>query len=221
MQQSTTVIFGFGSFFRSLAFGRNSLKYRARHHHQQQRQPEQSHARSTEVLDAREHIVPQFEQRRMVTHTVAQGNDCTQAPERRIATLARQEQAKESKEGQQGTRVVMVELECIVTPIERRASLQLTVFIHGEAHERGTFEVARLFVLFINVYTHKARQQNLRHFFLVQGPADGVAVIGVAIVATHRLCGRVHVRRHNLETRKRKAKAEAHRRKAEALAAGL
>ena len=115
----------------------------------------------------------------------------------------------------------MVQLERIVAPIERRTTLQLAVFVHRETHEGRTFEVTRLFVLFVNVYTHKARQQNLRHFFLVQGPADRVAVIGVAIVAAHRLRGRVHIRRHNLETRKRKAKAEAHRSKAKALAASL
>ena len=210
MQQSATVIFSFGSFFRSLCVTRNRLQNRACHHHQQQRQPEQRHTRSAEVLDAGEHIVPQLEQRRMVTHTVAQRHDSAQAPERRIATLARQEQAKESEEGQQGTRIIMVKLERIVAPIERRAALQLAVFIHRETYERGTFEVAGLFVLLVNVYAYKTRQQYLGHFFLVQGPADRVTVIGVAIVAAHRLRGRVHIRRHNLETRKRKAKAETH-----------
>ena len=185
MQQGATVIFGFGGFFRSLALGTQSLKNRARHHHQQERQPEQRHARSAEILDTGEHIVPQLEQRRMVAHAVTQGDNSTQAPESRIATLARKEQAKESEEGKERARIVVVQFERIVAPIERRTTLQLAVFVHRETHERGTFEVTRLFVLFVNVYTHKARQQNLRHFFLVQGPTHGVAVIGVAIVTAH------------------------------------
>ena len=215
------IIFGFGSLFGSLCVARNRLKHRARHHYQQERQPKQGHTRSAEVLDAGKHIIPQLEQRRMVTHAVAQSNDSTQTPERRIATLARQKQAKESKEGQQGARIVVVQFERIVAPIERRTALQLAVFIHRKTHKRGTFEVTRLFVLFVNVHTHKARQQNLSHLFLVQGPANSVAVIGVAVIATHRLRCRVHVRRHNLEARKRKAKTETHRRKAETLATSL
>ena len=41
----------------------NGLEDRGGHHHEQQGQPEQGHTRSAEILDARQDVVPELEQR--------------------------------------------------------------------------------------------------------------------------------------------------------------
>ena len=125
-------------------FFRESLEYGASHHHEQQREPEKCHARSTEILDARQDVVPKLEQRRMVAHAVAQSDNCTESPETCPTALAGEEQAEEPEEGEERTCVVVVELETVVSPVERAALAagfsHLAVFVHRHIDEGTALE---------------------------------------------------------------------------------
>ena len=202
----------------------NGAEYGACHHHQEQRQPEHGHARCAEVFNAGEDGVPKLEERGMCAHAVTEGEHGADSPECGPAALAGQEQAEEPEEGEERTRVVVVELETVVAPVER-ASLasgfgHLAVFAHGDIDKRTALQVARLFVLFVHVHADKSGQQHLREFFLVQGPADGVAVVGVLAFAAHGLRGRVQVRRYQLEAGESKPEGKPCCSKPDAFAAG-
>ena len=166
MQERPPVLFGV------FALAANGAEHGARHHHEQERQPEHRHARSAEVLDAGENGIPELEQRGVCAHAVTEGDDGAHGPERGPAALARQEQAEEPEEGEERARIVVVELETIVAPVER-ASLatrfgHLAVFVHGDVYERAALQVSALGILFVYVHADKSRQEHLREFFLVQ-----------------------------------------------------
>ena len=158
----------------------------------------------------------------MRAHTVTEGDNGAHGPEGCPAALARQEQAEESEEGEERARIVVVELEAVVAPVERASGRShLAVFVHRDVHERTAHEVSRLFVLLVHVHADKSRQEHLCKFFLVQGPADGVPVVGVVAFAAHGLRCRVQVRRYQLEAGKCKPEGEASGGEPDALAAGL
>ena len=200
---------------------RNRTEYGARHHHEQEREPEQRHAGGAEILDAGENGIPELEERRVCAHAVAEGEYGANGPERGPATLAGQEQAEESEEGEERARVVVVELEAVVAPVERASGgAHLAVFVHGDVHERTALQVTALGILLVHVHADESRQEHLCEFFLVQGPADGVPVVGVVAFAADRLRGRVQVRRYQLEAGERKPEGEARGGEPDALPAG-
>ena len=108
----------------------------------------------------------------MVPHAVAQSDNSSESPETCPAALAREEQAEEPEEREERTCVVVVELEAVVAPVERTALVaglsHLAVFVHGHIDEGTSLEVARLFVLFIDIHADESRNKHLRHFFLVE-----------------------------------------------------
>ena len=148
----------------------------------------------------------------MVAHAVAQGDDGAESPEASPAAFAWEEQAEESEEREECTRIVMVELEAVVAPVERAALAagfgHLAVFVHRHIDKGAALERIGLFILFVDIDADKSRNEHLCHFFLVEGPAHGVTVIGMfAFTANGLRCG-VEVGRYNLETAEGKAKGE-------------
>ena len=140
----------------------------------------------------------------MGAHAVAEGHHGPEGPEGCPAALARQEQAEESEEREQGAGAVVVQLEAVVTPVERAPLgarfFHGAVFLHIDVDKGTADEAARLFVLSIDVYADESGQDHLHEFFLVQAPAAGMAVVGVVAFATHGLRRGVQVRRDDLET---------------------
>ena len=150
----------------------DGAKYGTCHHHEQQREPEECHTGSAEILDARQDVVPELEQRGMIAHAVAEGNDGAESPETGPAAFSREEQAEEAEEREERASVVVVELEAVVAPVERAALAagfgHLAVFVHGHIDEGTSLEVAVLFVLFIDIHADESRNEHLGHFFLVE-----------------------------------------------------
>ena len=218
MQQSLAVL---GGIFARFA---NGTKHGASHHHEQEREPEKCHARSAEVLDSRQDVVPKLEERRMVAHAVAQSDNGTESPETCPTALAREEQAEEPEEREERACVVVVQLETVVAPVERAAHVSglahLVVFVHGHIDKGTALERIRICILFINIDADESRNEHLGHFFLVERPADGVTVIGVVAFATHGLRRSVEVRWNNLEAAEGKPESERCSGKPDAFTAG-
>ena len=144
----------------------------------------------------------------MCTHAVAQGKNCPKAPEHGPAAFAGQEQAQEPEQGQECACVVVIQLEWVVSPIERRPARGL-VFLYGKSHERTAFQFPGLVVVFIDVHPDEPGQEHLGQFLLMQGPAYGMAQVGVVPFATDGLGGGVHVGRYHLKAADGKPEGES------------
>ena len=146
----------------------------------------------------------------MVAHAVAQSDDGSESPETCPAALAREEQAEESEEREECARIVMVKLEAVVAPVERAALTagfgHLAVFVHGDVDQGTALQIVCLFVLFVDIDSDESRNEHLRHFFLMEGPAYGVTVIGMVSFTANGLRRGVEVGRYNLETAEGKSK---------------
>ena len=149
----------------------------------------------------------------MVTHAVAQSDNGTESPETSPTALAREEQAEESEEREECARIVVVELEAVVAPVERAALTagfgHLAVFVHGDVDQGTALQIVCLFVLFVDIDSDESRNEHLCHFFLMEGPAHGVTVIGVVSFTADGLRRGVEVRRNHLEAAEGKSKGEA------------